>query len=61
MDAVREWISWFGAVLAALALLIAALLVVAAAALLLGFWPVALLIAAGAFFAFAKWAAGVKD
>lgn len=61
MDQIREWLGWFGALLAALALLIAVVLVLAAAALLLGFWPVALLIAAGAFYAFAKWAAGVRD
>jgi len=61
MDQLREWIGWLGALLAALALLIAALLVLVAAGLLIGFWPLALLVAAGAFYAFAKWAAGVRD
>jgi hypothetical protein len=38
-----------------------AVLIMAAMALLIGFWPLALLVAAGALFALAKWAAGVRD
>ncbi len=36
-------------------------LIMAALALLIGFWPLALLLAAGGLFALAKWAAGVRD
>jgi len=58
MDELR---AWFGGVFALIGLLIGAGLVLGAVALIIGFWPLALLIAAGGFFAFAKWAAGVRD
>jgi len=53
--------AWLGGVFALIGLIIGAILLLCAVALVIGFWPLALLIAAGAFFAFARWAAGVRD
>ena len=50
-----------GGVFALIGLIIGAILLLCAVGLVIGFWPLALLIAAGAFFAFARWAAGVRD
>lgn len=58
MDELRGWI---GAVFALIGFVIAVILTLCAVALVIGLWPLALLIAAGAFYAFAKWAAGVRD
>lgn len=57
----EELKAWLGGVFALIGLIIGASLLLCAVGLVIGFWPLALLIAAGAFFAFAKWAAGVRD
>jgi len=57
----EELKAWLGGVFALIGLIIGAILLLCAVGLVIGFWPLALLIAAGAFFAFAKWAAGVRD
>ena len=58
MDEIRELLA---ALFSLIAMIAATALALIAAALIIGFWPLALLIAAGALFALARRAAGVRD